>query len=63
MRELSNTEIDVVCGAVDQSTAISTNLGIVAIGVGVIAGGLTAPAWFPLGLIAVSIFTIATMER
>ncbi len=55
MRELNVKEIEKVDGGVDQSTAISGNLGIIGIGVGIMVAGATAPAWFAVGMIAASI--------
>lgn len=61
MRELTLNEIDDVAGAVDQATAIGTNLGIVAIGVGVsLAAGMTAPVWFPVLMIVASVAVTAS---
>ncbi len=57
MRELNTCEIEEVNGGVEQATAIGTNLGIVGIGVGILVAGATAPAWFAVGMIAVSIST------
>ncbi|TMO22728.1 MULTISPECIES: hypothetical protein [unclassified Pseudoalteromonas] len=55
MRELNVIEIKEVKGGVDQSTAIGGNLGIIAIGVGILAAGATAPIWFGAAMIGVSI--------
>ncbi len=57
MRPLTINEIDAVGGAVDQATAIGTNMGIIAIGVGILAAGATAPVWFPMAMIAISVTT------
>ncbi|MBU2884106.1 hypothetical protein KO525_02460 [Psychrosphaera sp. B3R10] len=56
MRELSVNEVIEVSGAVDQDTAISTNATIVTIGAGIAVAG-SAPAWFPIAMIAVSLTT------
>lgn len=63
MRNLTAVEVEAVDGGTDQATAVSTNLGIVAIGVGILVAGVTAPAWFPIAMIAVSVATIATLEK
>lgn len=55
IRELDLNEIDTVSGGVSQDTAINTNLGIIGIGVGVAVAGVTAPAWFPIAMMGVSI--------
>ncbi|MBB1331411.1 hypothetical protein H5087_18910 [Pseudoalteromonas sp. SR43-7] len=60
MRELNVNEIQEVNGGVDQSTAVGGNLGIIAIGVGVLAAGATAPVWFGIGMIAVSVSLTAS---
>lgn len=56
MRELNLEEIRTVSGSVSQSTAIGTNMGIIGFGVAItLAAGMTAPMWFPLGMMAVSV--------
>ncbi|AQS39749.1 hypothetical protein Sps_04666 [Shewanella psychrophila] len=55
MQELTMKEIELVNGGVDQGTAISSQLGIVAIGVGIMVAGATAPVWFSAGMIGASI--------
>lgn len=54
MRELNVNEIEQVNGGVTQGEAIGGNLSIVAIGVGIAVAG-SAPAWFPVMMIGVSI--------
>ncbi len=56
MRELNVNEIQEVNGGVTQGEAIGTNMSIVAIGVGIAVAG-SAPAWFPIMMIGVSVAT------
>jgi hypothetical protein len=67
MRELNVNEIEQINGGVSQGEAIGTNMSIVAIGVGIAVAG-SAPAWFPVLMIGVSIATTysyltSTFER
>lgn len=55
MRVISLDEIDQVSGAVTQSDVISTNLAIIGIGAAAVMAGFTAPAWWPVALIGVSL--------
>lgn len=59
MQELDINEIEKVYGGVSQEAAIGTNMSIVAIGAGIAVAG-SAPAWFPIAMIAVSIATTYT---
>jgi len=60
MKELKVEQVEVVSGGVSQDTAINGNFAIVAIGVGVAAAGATAPVWFPLAMIGVSVSLTAS---
>ncbi|MDT8397488.1 MAG: hypothetical protein RQ899_02610 [Pseudomonadales bacterium] len=60
MRELTESEVGVVGAAVSQDTAIGSNLAIVGVGVGIMVAGATAPAWFPIMMIATSISITAS---
>jgi hypothetical protein len=62
MRELTLNEVEQVDGALSAGETVATNLGIVAIGVGICVAGATAPIWFPLAMIAVSVATVATLD-
>lgn len=60
MKELTMNEVKSVNGGVSQGTAIGGNLSIIAIGVGIIAAPITAPAWFIGGMIAISVSLTAS---
>lgn len=53
MKELTVAQAGVVSVGVSQDTAIDGNFAIAAIGVAV--AGATAPVWFPLAMIGVSV--------
>lgn len=55
MQELTMKQTEQVNGGVSQSTAISSQLGIVAIGAGIMVAGATAPVWFSAGMIGASL--------
>ncbi|MDP5030506.1 hypothetical protein [Paraglaciecola sp.] len=59
MRELDKNEIVQVGGGVSQEGAIGINMGIISIGVGIAIAG-SAPAWFPIAMIGVSIYATAS---
>ena len=63
MRTLALNEIENVNGALSADGTAGLNLGIVAIGVGVLAAGATAPIWFPIAMIGVSIASVVTMTE
>ena len=54
MKELTFEQVEEVSGGVSQDLAIGGNLSIVGIGVGIAVAG-SAPAWFPIAMIGVSI--------
>jgi hypothetical protein len=54
MKELTLEQVEEVSGGVSQDLAIGGNLSIVGIGVGIAVAG-SAPAWFPIAMIGVSI--------
>ncbi|MGQ0800505.1 MAG: hypothetical protein ACT4NL_10390 [Pseudomarimonas sp.] len=60
MNTLDAAELNAVSGGTDQATAIGTNLGIIGIGVGILAAGATAPVWFPLAMIGISVAVTAS---
>ena len=60
MKELTMNEMQTVNGGVSQGEAISANLGIVAIGVGICVAGATAPIWFSGLMIVTSISLTAS---
>lgn len=62
MRALTSNEIENVNGALSADGTAGLNIGIVAIGVGILAAGATAPLWFPLAMIGVSVASVATMD-
>lgn len=62
MKNLEYNEILEVAGGIDQGTVISTNLGIVGIGVGILVVGASAPFWFPAAMIGISASTLIFME-
>ncbi|MCV2884645.1 hypothetical protein OE749_08050 [Aestuariibacter sp. AA17] len=55
MHDISITECHQISGGVSQETAISGNLAVVGMGVAVAVTGATAPVWFPVAMIAVSV--------
>lgn len=63
MRTLALNEIEKVNGALSADGTAGLNLGIVAIGVGILAAGATAPLWFPVAMIGVSIASVVTMTE
>ncbi|MCL1050331.1 hypothetical protein L2755_11920 [Shewanella abyssi] len=60
IEELTMNEIEQVNGGVGQAGVIGANLSIIGIGVGIMVAGATAPAWFAVGMIAVSISVTAS---
>ncbi|WP_059364716.1 hypothetical protein [Pseudoalteromonas sp. '520P1 No. 423'] len=59
MQKLNENEIQSVTGGVTQGEAIGGNMSIVAIGVGIAVAG-SAPAWFPIMMIGVSVSLTAS---
>ncbi|ATU94111.1 hypothetical protein [Phyllobacterium zundukense] len=60
LRELNPDELGIVSGGVSQDTAINTNLAIIGIGVGILAAGATAPAWFPIAMMGVGVAAVVS---
>jgi len=64
MYELNVVELDAVDGAMSQGEVVATNMAIVGMGVAIaITAGATAPVWFPVAMIAVSIASVVTMDK
>jgi hypothetical protein len=63
MRSLTIGEIGNVNGALSPDGTAGLNLGIVAIGAGILAAGATAPIWLPLALMTVSIASVVFMSE
>ncbi|WP_371377835.1 hypothetical protein [Thalassotalea aquiviva] len=59
MKELNLDEVQAVTGGISQEGAIGTNISIVGIGVAIAVAG-SAPAWFPITMIGLSIVTTST---
>ena len=55
IRELTDQEVEQVAGGIDIGVQIGAQLGIIGIGVGILAAGATAPIWFSGAMIVTSI--------